>query len=161
MINRRRNQARELMMLAGFDDTMARRVRSGRQGQQVLSLAATATGEDDFNQIGTRLMESPELRGAVRSMISDADRSDRFGVARRRGRRKGFILALAWVGAAVIAVMFLGQFFPEIEAQLPAFLQGGATRDAAIAALGGASFLVKDVFDWLFGGYRLPQQDGF
>jgi Flp pilus assembly protein TadB len=159
MINRRRNQARELLMLAGFDDTMARRVRSGQQGQQVLSLAATATGERDPQQIGARLLESPELREAVRSLMSDADRQDRFGVARRRGRRKGFILALAWVGAAVLAVMFLGQFFPELEDQLPAFLQGGASRDAAIAALGGASFIVKDVFNWLFGGYRLPRQE--
>ncbi len=158
MINRRRNQARELLMLAGFDDTMARRVRSGQQGQQVLSLAATATGERDPQQIGARLLESPELREAVRSLMSDADRQDRF-VARRRGRRKGFILALAWVGAAVLAVIFLGQFFPELEDQLPAFLQGGASRDAAIAALGGASFIVKDVFNWLFGGYRLPRQE--
>lgn len=156
MINRRRNQARELLLLAGFDDTMARRVRSGDQGQQVLSLAATATGERDPHQIGVRLLESPELRDAVRNVMQEADTRDRFGTARRRGRRKGFILALAWVGAAVLAVMFLGQFFPEIEAQLPAFLQGGATRDAAIAALGGASFIVKDAFDWLFGGYRLP-----
>lgn len=156
MIHRRRNQARELLMLAGFDDTMARRVRSGHQGQQVLSLAATATGEHDPNQIGTRLLESPELREAVRKVMREADSRDRFGTSRRRGRRKGFILALAWVGASVLAVMFLGQFFPEIEAQLPAFLQSGATRDASIAALGGASFLVKDAFDWLFGGYRLP-----
>ncbi|GJL97410.1 MAG: hypothetical protein DHS20C06_12270 [Hyphobacterium sp.] len=158
MINQRRNQARELLMLAGFDDAMARRVRSGEQGQQVLSLAATATGEADPQQIGARLLESPELREAVRTMMSQANDQDRFGVSRRRGRRRGFILALAWVGAAVLAVMFLGQFFPDIEAQLPAFLQGGATRDAAIAALGGASFIVKDVFNWLFGGYRLPTQ---
>ena len=159
MINRRRNQARELLLLAGFDEQMARRVRSGHQGQQVLSLAATATGEDEPGQIGTRLLESPELREAVRNVMREADRRDRFGTARRRGRRKGFILALAWVGAAVLAVMLLGQFFPDIEAQLPAFLQGGASRDAAIAALGGASFIVKDVFDWLFGGYRLPVRE--
>ena len=68
-------------------------------------------------------------------------------------------MALAWVGAAVLAVMFLGQFFPEIESQLPDFLQGGASRDAAIAALGGVSFIIKDVFNWLFGGYRQPVQD--
>ena len=30
---------------------------------------------------------------------------------------------------------------------------------ADIAALGGASFIVKDVFNWLFGGYRLPRQE--
>lgn len=159
MINQRRNQARQLLLRAGFDDAMARRVRSGGQGQQVLSLAATATGEHDPRQIGARLLESPELREAVRSVMTEADRRDGFGVARRRGRRRSFILALAWVGAAVLTVMFLGQFFPELEAQLPAFLQGGASRDAAIAALGGASFIVKDVFNWLFGGYRQPPQE--
>ena len=159
MINQRRNQARELLLLAGFDDVMARHVRSGQQGQQVLSLAATATGERDPHRIGARLMESPELREAVRNVMSEANDRDRFGVARRRGRRKGFILALAWVGAAVLAVMFLGQFFPDIEAQLPSFLQGGASRDASIAALGGASFIVKDIFNWLFGGYRLSAQE--
>ena len=159
MINQRRNQARELLMLAGFDNNMARRVRSGQQGQQVLSLAATATGERDPGQIGIRLMESPQLREAIRGVMSDANSRDRFGVARRRGRRRGFIMALAWVGAAVLAVMFLGQFFPEIESQLPDFLQGGASRDAAIAALGGVSFIIKDVFNWLFGGYRQPVQD--